>query len=192
MAKRLKRTELTELNEAYNKVLTWFFSFPDKEMSLNDLSEQLRISKTTANRVVKRLVEEEFLNFEELGRVWRITCNKQHTYNFSRKIGYNLTMVYESGIIEEIHKRVESPRAIVLFGSYSKGDDNEKSDIDIAVEMISDEELKIIPLGVLPQFGHRQNVPVNLHVFSRNKIDLNLFANIVNGIVLWGFLEARP
>ena len=40
--------------------------------------------------------------------------------------------------------------------------------------------------------GYRKNVPVNVHVFSRNKIDLNLFANIANGIILEGFLEVRP
>ena len=61
MIRKLKKTE-AELNEAYQKVLIWFFSFPEKEMSLNDLSEALKISKTTANRVVKRLENEGFLS----------------------------------------------------------------------------------------------------------------------------------
>ena len=55
-----------------------------------------------------------------------------------------------------------------------------------------DEEVKIFELGILPEFGHRKNVLVNLYIFSRNKIDLNLFSNIANGIVLEGFLEVRP
>jgi len=33
---------------------------------------------------------------------------------------------------------------------------------------------------------------VHLHIFSRNKVDLNLFANISNGIILDGFLEVHP
>lgn len=189
---KLKKTEVLELSESYNKVIFWFFSFPDKEMSLNDLAEELEIAKTTANTVVMRLVEEKFLNLAVLGKTWRITCNKEHIYNYSKKISYNLSMVYESGILAEIHKMIPSPRAIILFGSYRKGDDTEKSDIDIAVEVLGDKEIEIIELGVLPQFGYRKNVPVNIHVFSRNKIDLNLFANISNGIVLEGFLEVRP
>ena len=47
-------------------------------------------------------------------------------------------------------------------------------------------------LGIVEQLGYRKKVNVNLHVFSRNKIDLNLFVNIANGIVLDGFLEVRP
>lgn len=191
MIKKLGKNELVELNEAYNKVMNWFFSFPDKEMSLTDLSSELVVSKKTANRVVNQLIKEGFLVKEVLGRIWRISCNKDHPYNFTRKIAHNLIAVYESGILQEIHKKIENPRAIILFGSYRKGDDNEKSDIDIAVEVLGDQAVRIMPLGVA-QIWHRKNVPVNLHIFSRNKIDLNLFANIANGIVLEGFLEVRP
>ncbi len=192
MVRKLRKTDIIQLNEGYNKAINWFFSFPDKEMSLNDLSEELEISKTTANRVVHQLVKEGFLKLEVLGKIWRITCNEQHRYNLSRKIGYNLIMIYEARIIEEIHKKIKNPRSIVLFGSYRKGDDTEKSDIDIAVEIIDDKEVQVTELGIIPKLGYRTNVTVNLHIFSRNKIDLNLFSNIANGIVLEGFLEVRP
>jgi len=54
-----------------------------------------------------------------------------------------------------------------------------------------DDELSIIRLGIIEKLGYRKNVPVNLHIFSRNKVDLNLFTNIANGIVLDGLLEVR-
>lgn len=180
------------LNEAYNKVLLWFFSYPTKEMSLSDIAEILEMSKTTANKIVGKLEKEGFLKKEVIGKVWRVSCNQNHVYNFSRKIAYNLLMIYESGIIRAIHEIVPNPRAIILFGSYRKGDDNEKSDMDIAVEILGGEDIKIRNLGVIKNFAYRKKVPVNLHIFSRNKIDLNLFANIANGIVLEGFLEVRP
>ena len=189
---KLKKKELFELNEAYNKVIFWFFSFPNKEMSLNDLSAELKISKTTANQVVKDLVEGGFLKVEILGRIWRISCNKNHIYNYSKKISYNLMMIYESGVLDEVHKIIKNPRAIILFGSYRKGDDNQDSDIDLAAEIINDEEPRIIELPSIQQFGYRKNVKVNLYIFSRNKIDLNLFSNIANGIILEGFLEVIP
>lgn len=181
-----------DLNEAYNKVLLWFFSYPNKEMSLNYLSGELRISKTTANKVVTRLMKEDFLKKEVLGKVWRITCNENHKYNFSRKVAFNFIQIYESGIIKEIHQLVRNTHSIILFGSYRKGDDTEKSDIDIAVEVLGNDDIKIRQLGIIEEFGYRKNVAVNLHIFSRNKIDLNLFSNIANGIVLEGFLEVRP
>ena len=158
---------------------------------MSDLSEAVGIAKSTANKIVTALVNEQFLKLEFIGRVWRISCNQDHIYNYSKKISYNLMMAYESGIIQEIHRRVPNLKAVILFGSYRKGDDTEKSDIDIAVEIAGDQEIKIEPLGILQTFGYRKDVQVNLHIFSRNKIDINLFSNIANGIILEGFLEVR-
>ena len=149
----------------------------------------------TAKRVVTRLVDEGFLSKKVYGKTWRITCNKDHYYNLTAKIAYNLNMVYRAyyaGLRDNILKIVGNARSIMLFGSYRKGDDTEESDVDIAVEVAGDEEMRIVELGVIPQFGFRDNVHINLHIFSRNKVDLNLFSNIANGIVLEGFLEVRP
>lgn len=192
MTQKLKDTYPKEEKEAYLKILYWFFSFPTREISLTDLSKQLDISKSTANRIVTIFEKEGFLIKEVLGKIWRIKCNQSHPHNITRKISYNLNMIYESGIIEEIHKLIPTPRSIILFGSYRKGDDTDKSDIDIAVEVLNNEDVRIHELGKLSQFGYRKDVIVNLYIFSRNKIDLNLFSNIVNGIVLEGFLEAHP
>jgi len=188
--KKQEHLQLLEESEAILKVIYWFFGFPTKEISLNDLKENVGISKTTANRVVNRLVEDGFLNKEILGKTWRISCNTQHEYNTSIKIPFNLQIVYQSGIIQEIHKKVPNARAIILFGSYRKGDDVETSDLDIAIEVVDNEDPEIIEFGKL-NLGYRENVKVNLHIFSRNKIDLNLYANMVNGVVLTGFLEPR-
>lgn len=184
--------DLRELELAYPKVLLWFFSYPIREIGLSDLSEALGISKTTAHKVVSRLVKEDFLKKEVLGKVWRISCNQNHYYNHSKKIAYNLLHIYESRIVDKIKASMPNARAIILFGSYSKGDDNEESDIDIAVEILGNDDLKIESIGAIKKLGYRNKVTVNLHIFSRSKIDINLFANIANGIVLDGFLEARP
>jgi len=192
MDTKFKNAKLQPANEAYLKVLYWFFSYPNEKFGLNELSAELKISKTTAKSVVTRLVDEGFLNKDVIGKIWRISCDPNSVYNKSRKVSYNLSMVIESDIIKEIHKLTKNPRAIILFGSYRKGDDTENSDLDIAVEVLDNEDLKIKQLGIINKFGYRQNVVVNLHIFSRNKIDLNLFSNIANGIVLEGFLEVRP
>lgn len=192
MVNKLKSINLSELKESYEKVLYWFFSFPQREIGLNDISTEVGISKTNAKIIINQLVAEGFLNKQEIGKAWRISSNPHHLYNLSRKIGYNLRLVYESGIVQQVREMFPAAKAIVLFGSYRKGDDNEKSDIDIAVEVLDNQEVRIHQLGVFSNFGYRAKVPVNLHIFSRNKIDLNLFANVANGIVLDGFLEASP
>src|SRR3989344_7644363 len=195
VGENLRSINKLELNDAYRKVLQWFFSFPNMPISLSELSKELKVSKKTASEIVLALISEGFLIKEEIGGSWRISCDIRHIYNHTRKISYNLhlvySLIYERGLIEEIYKIAGQPKSIILFGSYRKGDDNEKSDLDIAVEIVGDEDVNIINIAEIPEFGYRKKVPVNLHIFTRNKVDLNLFNNIANGIILEGFLEVR-
>lgn len=179
-------------SEIYKRVLYYFFAFPEQAIGLNDLSNAISVSKTATKEIVLQLEKEGFLKKEIIGRAWRILSNQDHHYLISRKVPIHLQIIYESGIIDIIRQQIPSARAIILFGSYRWGSDNEKSDIDIAVEIIGDKEPKIISFKTLEYLGYRKNVPVNLYIFSRNKIDLNLFNNIANGIVIYGFLEVRP
>lgn len=188
----LKPTNISESNEGYEKVMKWFFAYPAKEVSLNDLTRLVGISKTTANRIVTQLAREGFLKIQRLGKVWRISCDQRHQFNSTRKVSYNLELVYNAQIIRSILSGIPNARSIILFGSYRKGDDTEKSDIDVAVEILNDDEVRIVTPGIIPRLGYRKNIKVNLLIFSRNNVDRNLFANIVNGIVLYGFLEAKP
>lgn len=186
------KLKLFEESEALLKTIYWFFAYPNREISLSDIAKNIEISKATANRVIKKLEEEGFIKKEILGKTWRISCNLEHRYNLTAKVPFHLTQIYEKGIVEKVLKKTPNAKVIILFGSYRKGDDTENSDIDIAVEITGDEETQIISLGTLDQIGYRKNVPINLHIFSRNKIDLNLFSNIANGIILSGFLEVKP
>ena len=187
----IEKTNLIETNEAYQKILYWFFSFPNKEIGLSELAKELKISKTTANKKINRLVKEDFLKKEIIGKSWRLSCNTNHIYNKSKKISYNLSMVYESGIVDKIIGRFNNAKAIVLFGSYRKGDDNEKSDIDIAVETLNENGTRIEEFVIIKKFGYRKDVKVNLYIFVRDKVNTNLFSNISNGIVINGFLEVK-
>ncbi|MBI4454088.1 nucleotidyltransferase domain-containing protein [Candidatus Woesearchaeota archaeon] len=191
MKKKLLSVKPTTI-DAYTKIQNYFFDYPTKELSLNDMCSAVKISKTNANIYVEKLIKEGFLKRQIIGKLWRISCNQKHYYNHTRKVLYHLGLIFEAKIIEAVYEAIPNARTIVLFGSYRKGDDTEKSDIDIAVEIIGGNELKIIELDVIHQLGYKQNVCVNLHIFSRNNINLNLFANIANGIVLEGFLEVKP
>ncbi|MDD5191562.1 MAG: nucleotidyltransferase domain-containing protein [Candidatus Nanoarchaeia archaeon] len=187
----LKNVNVDQLERTLDKCLMWFYAYPRTKIGLTDLARYIRSSKTATKQVIESLVQIQFLNKDVIGKAWLLYANQKHPYFITKKIPYNLTIIYESGVLDAIHKSIPSPRAIVLFGSYRWGSDVEDSDIDIAVEVVNNQELQIIRLGEIEQLGYRKNVPVNLHIFSRNKIDLNLFANIVNGIVLDGFMEAR-
>ena len=187
----IKGINIQELERIYDKAHAWFFAYPTEGISLTDLSINLRVSKKTAKIIVSSLEKEGFLQKKVLGKIWQITANQQHPYFMTRRIPFNLRLIYESGIIEWVTENIPNFLSITLFGSYRKGEDMPLSDIDIAIEIIGDEPMKIIK-RTIPELGYRKNIPVNFHIFSRNHVDLNLFNNIANGIVLQGFLEVHP
>ena len=179
------------LEHAYDKLCAWFFAYPYEGISLTKLSKNLDVAKSTTTLIVSALEKEGFLKKEILGNVWRIQANPKHSYFMTKKIPFNLRLIYESGIIAWVTENISDFRAIVLFGSYRKGEDMPTSDIDVAIEIIGNKQFEIIE-RMIPVLGYRKNVPVHFHLFSRKNIDINLFANIANGIVLQGFLEAYP
>lgn len=187
----LKSVNIDSLERTLDKCLAWFSAFPNAKRGLNDLSKSINSSKTATKEVVEHLIKTGFLKRDIIGKAWLIYTDQKHHYFITKKIPYNLGLIYSSNILEAVYRAVPSARAIILFGSYRWGTDIEESDIDIATEVLDNEEMEIVNLGTINQFGYRKNVPVNLHIFSRNKIDLNLFSNIANGIVLDGLLEVR-
>ena len=188
---KLKSVGMDELERAYEKCLSWFYAYPKTRIGLNELSKYISSSKTATKEAVESLIEQEFLIREIAGRSWILFANSKHPYFLIKKMPYHLNKIYESGVVESIHEIIPESRAIILFGSYRWGDDIEESDIDIAVEVLGNKDMEIIRLGIIEKLGYRKKVPVNLHIFSRNKIDLNLYSNIINGIILDGFLEVR-
>ena len=180
-----------ELGGAYSKAEAWFFSFPQKEFTLNEIAGELSISKTTAHEVISHLAEAGFLTVTRLGRLWRIKANQDHQWFETRKIPFNLGLVYGCGIVPWVDATFPQAKTIVLMGSYRRGDDTEQSDLDIAVEIGENKGMEMRE-ETLAEMGYRKDVRVNIILFSRTNVDLNLFANIANGIILRGFLEVRP
>ncbi len=192
MKKNLKSTKIEEIERAYDKCLAWFFAYPKTKIGLTELSRLIKSSKTATKQAVELFIQQEFLIKDVAGKTWILSANQKSPHFIRKKISYHLDKIFETGIIEEVYKIVPQARVIILFGSYRYGTDTDESDIDIAVEILDNHEIQIEKLGIVEQLGYRKNVPVNLHIFSKNKIDLNLFVNIANGIILDGFFEVRP
>src|SRR3989344_2518058 len=146
-----------EPSESYTKVLHYFFSFPEKPLSLNDLARNVKSSKTAVKEAVARSIREGFLTKEVVGNAWRISANPKSSLLITRKIPYNLELIYQTGIVTKVYEKIPEARAIILFGSYRWGTDNEKSDIDLAVEVLGDRNIRIESLGFIEQLGFRRN-----------------------------------
>lgn len=176
---------------AKNKIIEILFKYPEKEFSLSDLAREAGVAKANIGNILNEFQEAELINIEKLSKIWRIKANQTNWLFIRSKIIYNLNFVYKSGLIEFLIDFFKNPKAIILFGSFRKGEDISNSDIDIAIESDEVKEYKIIVLRELSEFEKVIGKKIQIHLFSRENTDIGVFNNIANGILLWGFLEVK-
>jgi predicted nucleotidyltransferase len=114
---------------------------------------------------------------------WSISLNTENHKVMQLKRVDNLRNIYGSGLADFLEKEYAGA-TIVLFGSYSRGEDTNSSDIDIAV--IGRKE-KTIDLAKYEREFERK---ININFYSSfDKIHKNLKENLANGILLAGGFE---
>lgn len=133
-------------------MLAAIFSFPEVEFSLTELAQRAGVPKSTASRLLQRLLDHETIKIEDRKVVFRIRANIGNLQYTKRKIVYNLNLLYESGLVEFLDSSLTHSRAIVLFGSFRKGDDISTSDIGIAVETLEDVNTQTIAVEGIEKF----------------------------------------
>ncbi len=180
------------VQNSMQRVLEILFWYPEKEFSLSDIAKEAGVAKPHIGKILANLEQLGFITIVKLTKIWRIKANQQSENFLKNKITYNLNFIYQSGLVEFLIEHYGNPKAIVLFGSFRKGEDFSTSDIDIAIESDGIEEYKTIGLRILSDFEKEIGRKIHLHLFNRKNIDIHVFNNIANGIVLSGFLEVKP
>ena len=162
------------------KVLAVFFENPSREFHLRELSRLLKLSMPTIISTTDKLAKEKLIT-KEKGRVLtKVIANRDNIYFLRYKRVYNLELIYSSGIVDFISQAYNQPKCIILFGSFSRGEDTEKSDIDIAV--ITKKKLSLD----FSQYEKALKKSINLHEVDLDKISEEFKANLANDIVLEG------
>jgi predicted nucleotidyltransferase len=95
----------------------------------------------------------------------------------------NLRQIYSSGLLETLEEHFAGS-TIILFGSFARGEDTTRSDIDIAIIGVKQ---KSIDLSIFKQHLER---PITLQYYSSlQKVHKELRENLCNGIVLSGSIS---
>jgi|SRR3989338_8477419 len=176
---------------ALQRVAEVFFKYPDKEFSLSDIAKEAGVAKANTGKILENLEKSGFILIEKLAKIWRIRANRSSQHYLRSKIVYNLNFAYQSGLVEFLAKEYNNPKSIILFGSFRKGEDVSSSDIDIAIEKEETKEYKTLFLKELADYEKFIRRRIQLHEFNRKIVDIHIFNNIANGIVLYGFLEVK-
>ncbi len=121
---------------------------------------------------------------------WAIEFNRDNQRAIDLKRVENLNMVYESGIIRFLEDNFPGC-TIVLFGSYSRGEDiytketgGYRSDIDIAIIGSKEKQVDLKKFEKLLE----RTIIINFYV-SFKEINKHLRDSILNGILLSGSID---
>lgn len=168
-------------NNTY-KILELFIEFPTKDFSMRGIARQLELSHATVLKYIADLEKAGLIKRKEATLYPTYYANTEsQKYRFYKK-NWLIFKIVESGLIDRIQKEA-LPSSIVLFGSGAKATFTEKSDIDIFVEA---KETKLD----LTKYEKRLNRKINI-LFEQNINNLSkeLRNNIINGIILYGFIR---
>ncbi|MBU4245933.1 MAG: nucleotidyltransferase domain-containing protein [Nanoarchaeota archaeon] len=167
------------------EILRFLFVRAGTSFNARGVAMPLKVSQTAVSKALPLLEKEGLINIEkdeQSGR-WSIKLNRDNPKVIALKRAENLKMLYESGTISFLEDTLPGA-TILLFGSYSRGDDTVKSDIDIAIIGRKEKELG------LAQFEAKLERKINLNFYaSFNGIHKELKENLCNGIVLVGGIE---
>lgn len=170
-------------NTAY-KLLELFLDNPIREFSIRGIARDLKLSHATIIKHIEELVRLSLVKKKEQTSYPTYYANTESPKYKHYKKSHTTFKIRESGLIENIQKSC-LPNSIILFGSCAKGTDTEESDIDIFVEA------KEFTIDV-SKYEKRLNKGINL-LFETdiNQLSNELRNNLVNGIILYGFVKVN-
>ncbi len=164
------------------KVLRIFFESPEKKFHIREIARITKLSPPGVMKIVKNLVKDGLL-IEEKGKVVKnVYASKSEKFVQMKRL-FNVYSLYECGLISFLRQKYEEPEAIILFGSYSKGEDISKSDIDIAV--ITGKNMSLN----LKKFETILKRKINVHEIKIKNAEKEFLNSLANGIVLYGYLK---
>ncbi len=114
-------------------IMAYFFMNPTTRLRLRQLERETKAPFPSVVRYAKELVEEDILKISIISGVKLYSADRTSKRFLLEKKIFNIKRVYGCGLIDYIIEEYSNP-AIVLFGSFSKGEDIEKSDIDIYIQ----------------------------------------------------------
>jgi len=164
-------------NNKENKILELLFENPNKEFTVRAVSKLTKVPRATVHNYLNNLRKQKLItpkNIAENNLLFKI-----------KKTNYFMENIIASGLIEEIINKL-NPSCVILFGSIRKGDSTKESDIDLFIE--SSLKNKINLSKYEKKLKHKIQLFVEADI---NKLQDNLFNNIINGIKIYGCFKIK-
>jgi predicted nucleotidyltransferase len=163
------------------KILTLFLDSPLEKFQLREISRITTISTPSVKQYLEVFLDGKLIQKEVPKSTYPQYSANRENPEFKLLKVQRVTRELQP-CITHLDNSLQ-PACIILFGSTSKGEDIETSDIDLFVQT-SDEPKD------LRKFEKKLNKKINLLVVEEfKKLSPELKNNLVNGILLKGYLE---
>ena len=166
------------------KIKEFFLENPTKKLRVRQIERELKLSLPSVIRYAKELVKEGILKIEEISGINFFVANYGDEGYLLEKQLHNTKRVHNSGIINYLVEEYSNP-VIIIFGSFSKGEDIEASDVDIYIQTPSKKKISLAKYEKI--LGKK--IQLFQGISLKNLSNPHLANNIVNGIILNGSLE---
>ena len=154
-----------------------------EKLSQREIASMLKVSPTAVGNSIKKLKESNLIKIEKTKTINFISFNRDDRRVIELKRIENLKNIYLCGLSDYLEEEFAGG-TVILFGSYSRGEDIVNSDVDIAVIGRKDKLLK------LEKYEKILNRKININFYnSWKKIHKYLKNNILNGVILHGSVE---
>jgi predicted nucleotidyltransferase len=174
----MKRKNIKEFMKEY------FFVNPTAKLRVRQIERELKLPLPSVINYAKELEKEEIMSKSKIGDVVFYTSNRASKKFLLEKKLFNIKQLYSSGLVDFLIEELSNP-SIIVFGSYAKGEDTEKSDIDIYIETPSKKEVSLEKFEKI--------LKRKMQIFRQKRIheikNPHLANNIINGVVLNGMVE---
>ena len=167
-----------------NKIKEYFLLNPTVKLRVRQIERKTKSPLPSVIRYMKELEKENILKSQIISNIKVFSADRGSKEFLLEKKIFNLRQLFASGFTNYL--TIEYSNApIILFGSYSRGEDTENSDIDIYIETHSKKEPDIS--------NFEKKLSRNIQIFKYKDIkeikNKELANNIINGITINGFIE---
>jgi predicted nucleotidyltransferase len=160
------------------RVLELFFKKPTTIHFIREISREINLATTSVKKIIDNLIKQELIKPRISKPFNGYIANRDNDFFIFYKRFHNLLGLYElkDKLIEFL-----SPKSITLFGSYSRGEDIEESDIDILIISKIKKEIN------LSNLENKLKRKINIMIIDDlKKLDSIMIKKIYNGINLYG------
>jgi predicted nucleotidyltransferase len=174
--------KLDFITPTFLKILYLFHEDPINELHEREIVRRTKVSKGSANKILKELSRLSILERNEKGRMVFYRLNLKNAVARQLKVLFNVYSL--SSLVKSIE---QDSRRIILFGSCSEGVDTEKSDIDVFILTSQKRDVESVVNSFRKSVGRKLScLIVNPNEFTKLKReDRPLYERIMSGIVLW-------